>query len=219
MPTENQIPAEAPRQARAEEILCKALRAFAERGFSDTDVQVIADQVGIGKGTVYRHFGSKEGLFLACAQFARKWLTCQVNQAADQAGTPLEKLRSGMYAFISFFDAHPEVVELRFPVLIEEHSIRHGSGGAGRFRGGDGALRRVRFLQPLTAAILAGRRRVAPYGMAGGSPGETGRTWVERADGTRDELDYSEQTQMQAGDVFVVSTPSGGGYGSAAGGA
>ena len=113
----------------------------------------------------------------------------------------------------------PEVVELRFPVLIEEHSIRHGSGGAGRFRGGDGALRRVRFLQPLTAAILAGRRRVAPYGMAGGSPGETGRTWVERADGTRDELDYSEQTQMQAGDVFVVSTPSGGGYGSAAGGA
>jgi AcrR family transcriptional regulator len=122
MPAENQTPAEAPRQARAEEILCKALHAFAERGFSDTDVQVIADQVGIGKGTVYRHFGSKEGLFLACAQFARKWLTCQVNQAADQAGTPLDKLRCGMYAFISFFDAHPEVVEL----LIQERAHFRG---------------------------------------------------------------------------------------------
>jgi 5-oxoprolinase (ATP-hydrolysing) len=107
----------------------------------------------------------------------------------------------------------PEVLEHRFPVRIEEHSIRVGSGGAGRWRGGDGALRRLRFLEPMTAAILAGRRRVPPYGMAGGSPGELGATWVERASGDRDELGYSEQTEMQAGDVFVVSTPSGGGYG------
>jgi 5-oxoprolinase (ATP-hydrolysing) len=107
----------------------------------------------------------------------------------------------------------PEVLEFRFPVLIEEHSIRSGSGGAGRWRGGDGALRRVRFLAPLTAAILSGRRVVAPHGLAGGAPGERGRTWVERADGTREELSYSQQTDMQPGDVFVVSTPSGGGYG------
>jgi 5-oxoprolinase (ATP-hydrolysing) len=108
----------------------------------------------------------------------------------------------------------PEVVEFRFPVRIEEHSIRHGSGGAGKYRGGDGALRRVRFLEPMTAAILAGHRSVPPYGMNGGGEGEVGQTWVERVDGSRQDLGYSEQVEMQAGDMFVVSTPSGGGYGS-----
>jgi 5-oxoprolinase (ATP-hydrolysing) len=107
----------------------------------------------------------------------------------------------------------PEVLELRYPVIIDEHSIRHGSGGAGRFRGGDGALRRVRFLESMTAAILSGRRRVAPYGLAGGASGEVGKTWVERADGTHDELEYADQTTVGPGDVFVISTPSGGGYG------
>jgi 5-oxoprolinase (ATP-hydrolysing) len=107
----------------------------------------------------------------------------------------------------------PEVIEFRFPVRIEEHSIRAGSGGCGRFRGGDGALRRVRFLEPMTAAILAGRRRFAPYGLAGGEPGERGATWVERADGRRQLLEYAEETQMAPGDVFVIATPSGGGYG------
>jgi 5-oxoprolinase (ATP-hydrolysing) len=107
----------------------------------------------------------------------------------------------------------PEVLEHRFPVLVEEHSIRRGSGGKGRWRGGDGALRRVRFLAPLTAAILSGRRVVAPHGLAGGGPGEVGRTWVERANGSLEELSYSQQTDMGPGDVFVVSTPSGGGYG------
>jgi 5-oxoprolinase (ATP-hydrolysing) len=110
----------------------------------------------------------------------------------------------------------PEVLELRFPVLVEEHSIRAGSGGAGRFRGGDGALRRIRFLTAMTAAILANRRALPPYGMAGGAAGEVGKTWVERASGGLDVLGYSEQTEMQPGDVFVVSTPSGGGYGTPA---
>jgi 5-oxoprolinase (ATP-hydrolysing) len=113
----------------------------------------------------------------------------------------------------------PEVLEFRFPVLVEEHSIRHGSGGRGRQRGGDGALRRIRFLEPMTAAIVAGRRRLAPHGMAGGSPGERGRSWVERRkpDGSFaiEELDYAAQVEMNEGDVFVVSTPSGGGYGAA----
>jgi 5-oxoprolinase (ATP-hydrolysing) len=107
----------------------------------------------------------------------------------------------------------PEVLEHRFPVLVEAHAIRRGSGGAGQFRGGDGAVRRIRFLEPMTASILAGRRRVPPYGMAGGLPGAPGRTWVERADGTRQELGYSEQTEVAAGDVFVIETPGGGGYG------
>lgn len=109
----------------------------------------------------------------------------------------------------------PEVIEFRFPVRIDEHSIREGSGGAGRFCGGDGALRRIRFLEPLSAAILANRRKVAPYGMAGGGPGEVGETWVERSDGRREPLEYADETRMEPGDVFVVSTPSGGGYGAA----
>jgi 5-oxoprolinase (ATP-hydrolysing) len=107
----------------------------------------------------------------------------------------------------------PEVLEHRFPVLVEEHSIRRGSGGAGKFHGGDGARRRIRFLEPMTAAILAGRRCVAPHGLAGGEAGAKGRTWVERADGRRDELGYAEATQVLPGDVFVIETPGGGGYG------
>ncbi len=107
----------------------------------------------------------------------------------------------------------PEVLEHRFPVLVEAHAIRRGSGGNGRFRGGDGGVRRIRFLEPMTASILAGRRRVPPYGMAGGEPGALGRAWVERRDGRRQELGYSEQTELAAGDVFVIETPGGGGYG------
>jgi 5-oxoprolinase (ATP-hydrolysing) len=107
----------------------------------------------------------------------------------------------------------PEVLEWRFPVRIDEHSIRHGSGGGGKWRGGNGATRRVRFLEPMTAAILAGHRRVPPYGMAGGEPGEVGRNWVERADGSRTDLGYADETQVGTGDVFVIETPGGGGYG------
>jgi 5-oxoprolinase (ATP-hydrolysing) len=107
----------------------------------------------------------------------------------------------------------PEVLEWRFPVRIDAHEIRRGSGGAGKWRGGDGATRRVRFMEAMTAAILAGHRRVPPYGMAGGEPGGLGRNWVERADGTRVELSYADQAEMSPGDVFVIETPGGGGYG------
>src|SRR6266567_1468367 len=107
----------------------------------------------------------------------------------------------------------PEVLEWRFPVLLESFEIRHGSGGAGRWRGGDGALRRVRFLEPMTAAILSEHRRVAPYGMAGGLPAKTGRNWVRRADGRVIELGACDQIEMNPGDCFVIETPGGGGYG------
>ncbi len=110
----------------------------------------------------------------------------------------------------------PEVLEWRYPVRIDAHEIRHGSGGRGQWHGGDGATRRVRFLEPMTAAILAGHRRIAPYGMAGGAPGALGRNWVERADGSRTQLSYADETQVGPGDVFVIETPGGGGYGPAA---
>ncbi len=107
----------------------------------------------------------------------------------------------------------PEVLEWRFPVRIDGHAIRQGSGGRGKWHGGAGATRRVRFLQPMTAAILAGHRRIPPYGMAGGEPGDVGRNWVERSDGSRTELSYADETQVGEGDVFVIESPGGGGYG------
>ena len=107
----------------------------------------------------------------------------------------------------------PEVLEWRFPVRLESFEIRRGSGGAGRWRGGDGAVRRVRFLEPMTAAILSGHRRVRPHGLAGGEPGQPGRNYVLRADGSRTDLEPFDETGMEAGDVFVIETPGGGGYG------
>jgi 5-oxoprolinase (ATP-hydrolysing) len=107
----------------------------------------------------------------------------------------------------------PEVLEWRFPVLLESFAIRRGSGGRGRWKGGDGAVRRIRFREGMTAAILSGHRRVPPYGLAGGEPGAVGRNWVERADGGREEFGGTHAVAVAAGDVFVIETPGGGGYG------
>ena len=107
----------------------------------------------------------------------------------------------------------PEVLEWRFPVRVEEFRIREGSGGGGRWRGGDGVIRRIRFLEPMTAAILSGHRRIPPYGLAGGKPGQVGRNAVERTDGRVEELSSTAQATMKAGDAFVIETPGGGGYG------
>ena len=107
----------------------------------------------------------------------------------------------------------PEVLEWRFPVLLERFEIRRGSGGAGKWRGGDGALRRVRFLEAMTAAILSGHRRIPPYGMAGGHSGEVGRNWVERSDGSTLTLQGADKAELAPGEVFVIETPGGGGYG------
>ena len=107
----------------------------------------------------------------------------------------------------------PEVLEWRFPVLVEAHAILRGSGGGGEHRGGDGALRRIRFLAPMTANILAGHRRVPPFGLAGGAPGAVGRNWVERADGAIERFGATHTTDMAAGDLFAIETPGGGGFG------
>ena len=107
----------------------------------------------------------------------------------------------------------PEVLEWRFPVRLDSFSIRRGSGGAGAHRGGDGAIRRVRVLEPRTAVMLANHRRIAPFGVAGGRPGAVGRNWVERSDGTREEFGATCAVAMGAGDVFVIETPGGGGFG------
>ncbi len=107
----------------------------------------------------------------------------------------------------------PEVLEWRFPVLVDGFAIRRGSGGAGRHKGGDGVIRRLRFRAPMTAAVLSDRRRVPPYGMAGGDPGAVGRNAVERVDGTVQELDGTAEVTVAAGDALVIETPGGGGHG------
>jgi 5-oxoprolinase (ATP-hydrolysing) len=107
----------------------------------------------------------------------------------------------------------PEILEFRFPVRLESYEIRHGSGGAGRWHGGNGGVRKVRFLEPMTAAILSNNRIHAPFGMAGGAPGERGRNTVLRADGTVETLGHIGKVGMEPGDLFVIETPGGGGYG------
>ncbi|GAB2649875.1 hydantoinase B/oxoprolinase family protein [Nocardia goodfellowii] len=107
----------------------------------------------------------------------------------------------------------PEVLEWRLPVLLEEFSVRTGSGGAGRWRGGDGGVRRIRFTEAVTVSTLSSHRRVPPYGMAGGSPGALGVNRVERADGTVEQLDGADSADLEPGDVLVIETPGGGGYG------
>ena len=109
----------------------------------------------------------------------------------------------------------PEILELRYPVVQEEFSIRRGSGGAGKFRGGNGSRRRIRFLEPMTAVIVSSRRNVAPFGLAGGADGAAGRQWVERADGTTQILTGTDQAELLPGDRFTIETPGGGGFGTA----
>ena len=112
----------------------------------------------------------------------------------------------------------PEVLEHRFPVRLDSYEIRACSGGAGRWRGGDGGVRRVRFLEPMTASILSNGRVVPAFGMAGGEPGAVGINRVERADGSVEALTHIGQVEMATGDVFVIETPGGGGYGCVSGG-
>jgi 5-oxoprolinase (ATP-hydrolysing) len=107
----------------------------------------------------------------------------------------------------------PEILEFRFPVRLESYEIRSGSGGAGRWRGGEGGVRRIRFLESMTASILSNGRHHGAFGMRGGEAGATGENWIERADGSVERLEHIGQAEMRPGDVFVICTPGGGGYG------
>jgi N-methylhydantoinase B len=109
----------------------------------------------------------------------------------------------------------PEVMEINFPVRLKHFGIRQDSGGAGKYPGGNGVERCIRFLAPMQANLLAVRRQVAPFGMAGGADGKTGRQWIERADGRTETLSGIAEFRLETNDVFVMQTPGGGGYGAA----
>ncbi|AKS41851.1 hydantoinase B/oxoprolinase family protein [Wenzhouxiangella marina] len=108
----------------------------------------------------------------------------------------------------------PEILETRFPVRLEGFEIRQGSGGLGRWRGGHGVERRLRFLEDMTVALLANSRAIPPSGLAGGGEGATGRAWIERVSGQREELSGCQRVDVLAGDLLVIQTPGGGAYGS-----
>ncbi len=107
----------------------------------------------------------------------------------------------------------PEVLESRFPVRVEHFGLRPNSGGKGQYSGGNGVIRRIRFLEPMTANILSGHRRIPPFGLAGGEAGQVGRNWVQRRDGTIEVLGSTATIEMNPGDVFAIETPGGGGFG------
>ncbi len=109
----------------------------------------------------------------------------------------------------------PEILETRYPVIVEEFAIRRGSGGAGAHHGGDGAIRRIRFLESMTAAILSTRRQTEPFGLAGGAAGAKGRNTLVRKDGTKETLPGRAEVEVKAGDALLIETPGGGGFGRA----
>lgn len=110
----------------------------------------------------------------------------------------------------------PEVVEWRFPVRVESFSIRHGSGGKGRFSGGDGVVRKIRFLEPMTTTVLSSHRETEPYGLSGGLPGKKGENSVQHPDGTTTPLAGNDEVFLSPNDIFIIKTPGGGGYGNPA---
>jgi N-methylhydantoinase B len=102
---------------------------------------------------------------------------------------------------------------MRYPVLVESFSIRPDSGGRGQYYGGDGVIRRIKFQEAMTANILSSNRLIPPFGLAGGKAGKIGRNAVERNDGTIEELPGTATVEMNLGDIFIIETPGGGGYG------
>ncbi|SRR5579883_2915039 len=107
----------------------------------------------------------------------------------------------------------PEVLETRYPVQVESFGIRSNSGGKGKYSGGNGVIRRIQFLEPMTANILSGHRIVPPFGLNGGEAGQVGRNWIQRQNGIEENLEFSATVEMKPGDVFVIETPGGGGFG------
>jgi 5-oxoprolinase (ATP-hydrolysing) len=107
----------------------------------------------------------------------------------------------------------PEVLEMRYPVILDSFSIRNNSGGKGKYCGGDGTIRKIRFLETMTAGILSSRRRISPFGLAGGEAGSIGKNYIVRNNGKREDLDSNGTVIMQPQDIFVIETPGGGGYG------
>ncbi len=107
----------------------------------------------------------------------------------------------------------PEILETRFPVLLEGFGVRPDSGGQGRWRGGHGAERRIRFLEPMTVALLANSREQAPQGLKGGEAGQTGEAWIEHADGRHQALGGRDRADLEPGAMLIVRTPGGGGWG------
>ena len=107
----------------------------------------------------------------------------------------------------------PEVLEFRYPVVLEDFHIRPNSGGRGKWNAGNGVRRTIRFLEKMECTILSGHRRVQPFGLAGGEPGQIGENWVRRLDGRMERLQGADATTLDGGEAIIIQTPTAGGYG------
>jgi 5-oxoprolinase (ATP-hydrolysing) len=173
--------------------------------------QVITDAMLAGLGVLAASQGTMNNFTFGNAQYQYYETIC----GGSGAGPDFDGIDAVQTHMTNSRLTDPEVLEWRFPVLVESFSIRPDSGGRGLHCGGNGAIRRIRFREPMTAAILSGRRVVAPYGIAGGGNGALGRSYVERADGSTEELPGTAEIEMRPGDVFTIETPGGGAYGAA----
>ena len=167
-----------------------------------------------------------DAIFGACGALAASQGTMNNLSFGDRANQYYETLCGGAGAGPGFDGASavhthmtnsrltdPEVLESRFPVVVEAFAIRRGSGGGGVWRGGDGVVRRLRFTAPVEVSLLAGRRSIPPHGLSGGGAGAGGRGWIERANGTRESLAGAATAALAAGDLLAIETPGGGGFG------
>ncbi|HET9149859.1 MAG TPA: hydantoinase B/oxoprolinase family protein, partial [Alphaproteobacteria bacterium] len=176
--------------------------------------QVVVDALFGALGVMAASQGTMNNLTFGDAERQYYETICGGQGAGyDSAGVPFDGVSAVHTHMTNSRLTDPEVLEARFPVRVESFAIRERSGGNGIAKGGDGVVRRIRFLAPMTAAILSNRRRVPPFGLNGGGVGAVGRNTVVRADGRVEELAGTAETDMQPGDAIVIETPGGGGVG------
>jgi len=173
--------------------------------------QVIADALLAAMGVLANSQGTMNNLTFGNRQYQHYETLC----GGGGAGDGFDGCDAVHVHMTNSRLTDPEILESRFPVLLEGFGIRPDSGGAGQWRGGNGAERRIRFLEPMTVALLANSRRVAPSGLKGGANGKTGQAWIERANNDELKLKGADQVEVAAGDTLVIQTPGGGGFGPA----
>jgi len=171
--------------------------------------QVVADALLAAMGVLANSQGTMNNLTFGNARYQHYETLC----GGAGAGAGFDGADAVHVHMTNSRLTDPEILETRFPVRLESFGIRPDSGGEGRWRGGHGAERRIRFLEAMTVAILANSRKIAPSGIAGGGNGALGKAWIEKADGTRKDLSGTDRTEVQPGDMLVLHTPGGGGYG------
>ncbi len=171
--------------------------------------QVVADALLAAMGVLANSQGTMNNLTFGNARYQHYETLC----GGAGAGNGFDGADAVHVHMTNSRLTDPEILETRFPVRLESFGVRAGSGGSGKWQGGNGAERRIRFLEPMTVAVLANSRKIAPSGIEGGGDGRVGRAWIKKADGQRQDLAGTDRVEAEAGDTLVLQTPGGGGFG------